>query len=71
VVPEGTVARYRVPGSASVLAQAMYDAATSPSLAEVGRAARAVVCQYYSMSRPQEDYEALYRELLNRNSTRV
>jgi glycosyltransferase involved in cell wall biosynthesis len=64
VAPEGTVARYCVPGSAPALAQAMYDAATIPNLAEIGRAARAVVCQHYSMSHSQEDYESLYRELL-------
>src|SRR5258706_10217925 len=56
VAPEGTVARYCVPGSAPALAHAMYDAASSPNLAEMGRASRAAVCENFSMSRSQENY---------------
>jgi glycosyltransferase involved in cell wall biosynthesis len=67
VAPERTVARYCIPGSAPALAEAMYDSAVSPKLAEMGRASRAAVCENHSMSRSQKNYEALYREMLTRS----
>lgn len=64
VAAEGAVARYCIPGSVASLAEAMYDAAANPNLAEMGKASRATVCEYYSMSHSQKNYEALYREML-------
>lgn len=66
VAPEGEVAWYGEPAQPATLAEAMYQAATSPDLAARGARARSLAQEHYGLEMMQKQYESLYHRLLSR-----
>jgi len=66
VAPEGEVAWFCPPGEPQALAEAMYQAATCPQLPEMGARAREIAAARYSLQTMQNQYESLYRRVLER-----
>jgi glycosyltransferase involved in cell wall biosynthesis len=62
VAPEGKVAWYCEPGAAGPLAEAMFLAATSPHLHEMGFTASQLALANFDISVMQKNYEAMYRD---------
>ncbi len=67
VAAPGIVSWFCESNSPGQLAAAMWQAAASPRLAEMGRAARNVALQHFDSMQMHKRYEALYRRLLPRN----
>ena len=67
VAPEGEVAWFCAPGSAQELAEAMFCAAVSPRLREMGARARQLAVARYDLKGMQGKYELLYRRILSRS----
>jgi len=66
VAPEGKVAWYCEPGAAGPLADAMFLAATSPHLQEMGFTASQLALANFDISVMQKNYEAMYRDSMRR-----
>ena len=66
VAPPGIVSWLCAPNSADQLAAAMLQAAASPRLPEMGRAARTIALQHFDAVQMHRRYEALYLRLLPR-----
>jgi glycosyltransferase involved in cell wall biosynthesis len=67
VAPEGDVSVLCSPGSASELAEAMYQAATACDLARMGKRAREIAIANFSLDKMWRSYQAVYAEALRRN----
>ena len=65
VAPEGIIAWYGQPGQPATLADALYQAATCPDLPARGTQARHLAKENYGLDLMQQNYEALFRQLLN------
>jgi glycosyltransferase involved in cell wall biosynthesis len=66
--PEGEVATYCPPQNPALLAQAMYDTATSSTLAARGEAARRVARERFGIVSMWQSYCRLFQELLELRS---
>jgi len=66
IAPEGEVSVLCAPGSASELAQAMYQAATACDLVRMGKRAREIAIAKFSLDHMGRSYEAIYAEALGR-----
>jgi glycosyltransferase involved in cell wall biosynthesis len=66
VAPEGAVSFLCTPGSADDLAEAMYRAATSANLSQMGKTARETAVAKFSLDQMWHNYEAIYSESLER-----
>jgi glycosyltransferase involved in cell wall biosynthesis len=67
VAPEGEVSVLCTPGSASGLAEAMYQAATACDLACMGKKAREIAIAKFSLDQMWRSYQAVYAAALGRH----
>jgi glycosyltransferase involved in cell wall biosynthesis len=67
VAPEGDVSVLCAPGSASGLAEAMHEAATSCDLVSMGKKAREIAMANFSLHEMWRSYQAVYAAALGRN----
>jgi glycosyltransferase involved in cell wall biosynthesis len=67
VAPEDEVSVLCAPGSASDLAEAMYQAATNYDLANMGKKAREIAIAKFSLDQMWRSYQAVYAAAIGRN----
>ena len=67
VAPEGDVSVLCAPGSASELAEAMYEAATACDLIQMGKRAREIAIARFSLELMWRSYQAVYAEALGKD----